>query len=296
MVKNTKRIPTETSSFGVSRRESHDSSKFYGRKLYAGSTSQTAEQEVENTVPEKYLDTVICKSSEQMDELPDSSIHLVITSPPYNVGKTYDNDLTLEEYRQLLRKVFAEIYRVLVSGGRVCVNVANLGRKPYIPLHHYVIQDMLGLGFLMRGEVIWNKGSSAGASTAWGSWQSAANPALRDTHEYLLIFCKGSFSRPGRGMKDTITKDEFLKYTKSVWEFPAESAARIGHPAPFPIELPYRCIQLYSFECDLILDPFCGLGSTCIAASKLGRHFVGYDKNRGYVEAALRRIAASVRA
>lgn len=281
---------TETSAFGVSKRESHDSSKFYSRKLYGEPKGHAALEHGENTVPQECIDRVLCKSSERVEELPDSCIHLAVTSPPYNVGKTYDQDLTLAEYRQLLKAVFAEVYRVLVPGGRTCVNVANLGRKPYIPLHSYVITDMADIGFLMRGELIWNKGSSAGASTAWGSWLSASNPSLRDTHEYILVFSKGSFSRAASDRQSTINKKEFLAYTKSVWEFPAESATRAGHPAPFPIELPYRCIQLYTFQGDFVLDPFCGVGSTCVAALRVGRHFVGYDTNQEYVDAALKRI------
>jgi site-specific DNA-methyltransferase (adenine-specific) len=281
---------TRTSKFGVSKRENHDSSKFYERKLYEKRKNETVANSIENSVPTQCLDKVICKSSEMMNELPDSSIHLVVTSPPYNVGKTYDRDLTLGEYTQLLKNVFAETFRVLTSGGRACVNVANLGRKPYIPLHSYLISTMLELGFLMRGEIIWNKGSSAGSSTAWGSWQSAANPSLRDVHEYILVFSKGSYSRIADGRQNTISEIEFLSYTKSIWEFPAESAIRIGHPAPFPVELPYRCIQLYSFKQDVVLDPFCGSGSTCVAAVKTGRHFVGYDNNQLFVEIALKRI------
>lgn len=284
------RKKTATSAFGVSKRESHDSSKFYSRKLYGESKGDATLERGENTVPQECIDRVLCKSSERVEELPDSCIHLAVTSPPYNVGKTYDQDLTLAEYRQLLKAVFAEVYRVLVPGGRTCVNVANLGRKPYIPLHSYVITDMADIGFLMRGELIWNKGSSAGASTAWGSWLSASNPSLRDTHEYILVFSKGSFSRAARDRQSTINKKEFLAYTKSVWEFPAESATRAGHPAPFPIELPYRCIQLYTFQGDFVLDPFCGVGSTCVAALRAGRHFVGYDTNQEYVDAALKRI------
>ena len=287
------RKKTKTSDFGVSKRESHDSTKFYSRRLYGGSQDDTSEPGVENTVPPDCIDQVLCKSSEKMVELPDSCMHLAVTSPPYNVGKTYDQDLTLAEYRQLLKSVFAEVHRVLVRGGRACINVANLGRKPYIPLHSYVIADMTEVGFLMRGEIIWNKGSSAGASTAWGSWLSASNPSLRDTHEYILVFSKGSFSRAADGRKSTISKEEFLAYTKSVWEFPAESAKRVGHPAPFPVELPHRCIQMYTFEGDFVLDPFCGVGSTCLAALKGGRHFVGYDTKKEYVDAALRRISES---
>ncbi|MEW6605316.1 MAG: site-specific DNA-methyltransferase [Thermoproteota archaeon] len=281
------RRKTETRDFGVSKREGHDSSKFYRRRLYENNKDVDA-RGVENAVPAEYVDRVLCKSSERMEELPDACMHLAVTSPPYNVGKTYDQDLTLAEYRQLLKTVFSEVFRVLVDGGRACINVANLGRKPYIPLHSYVIADLLDIGFQMRGEVIWNKGSSAGSSTAWGSWLSASNPSLRDTHEYILIFSKGSFSRPAG--KNTISKQEFLSYTKSVWEFQAESATRVGHPAPFPVELPYRCIQLYTFQGDFVLDPFCGVGSTCVAAVKAGRHFVGYDTKQEYINAALMRI------
>lgn len=284
------RRKTETRDFGASKREGHDSSKFYGRRLYENNKDVYASG-VENPVPAEYVDRVLCKSSERMEELPDSCMHLVVTSPPYNVGKTYDQDLTLSEYRRLLKTVFSEVFRVLIDGGRACVNVANLGRKPYIPLHSYLIADLLDIGFQMRGEVIWNKGSSAGSSTAWGSWMSASNPSLRDTHEYILIFSKGSFSRPAK--RSTISKQEFLSYTKSVWEFQAESATKVGHPAPFPVELPYRCIQLYTFQSDFVLDPFCGVGSTCLAAIMTGRHFVGYDTKQDYIDIALERIEES---
>lgn len=130
-----------------------------------------------------------------MEELPDNSVHLMVTSPPYNVGKEYDQNLSFTEYREFLKSVWKEVYRVLVPGGRACINIANLGRKPYIPLHTFIIKDMLDIGFLMRGEIIWNKGSSASPSTAWGSWLSAKNPTLRDVHEYILVFSKDTFKR-----------------------------------------------------------------------------------------------------
>jgi DNA modification methylase len=215
----------------------------------------------------------------------------VVTSPPYNVGKQYDRDLTLDEYRGFLRKVWNECRRVLVTGGRCCINVANLGRRPYIPLHSLIIEDMLDLGFLMRGEIIWTKEASSSASTAWGSWRSATNPTLRDTHEYILVFSKGSFSRVRDGKEDGITRDEFLEFTKSVWRFDAASAKKIGHPAPFPVELPYRCIQLYTFKGDVVLDPFMGSGQTAIAAIRAGRHFVGYEIDPAYVELSEKRVA-----
>lgn len=235
------------------------------------------------------------KSSESMSELPDNSIHLMITSPPYNVSKEYDEDLTLDEYRALLVRVLRETYRVLVDGGRACVNVANIGRKPYIPLHVFLTEDLIRLGFLMRGEIIWNKAGSAGPSTAWGSWKSATNPTLRDVHEYILIFSKGSYARLKEGKRSTIGRDEFLEYTKSIWTFPSESARRIGHPAPFPLELPRRLIELYSFAGDVVLDPFAGSGSTCIAALQAKRNYVGYEKSARYMKLAEKRIRAFTR-
>jgi site-specific DNA-methyltransferase (adenine-specific) len=218
----------------------------------------------------------------------------MVTSPPYNVGKEYDEDLTLPEYLAFLKRVWAETYRVLVPGGRVCINVANLGRKPYIPLHAFIARDMIELGFLMRGEIIWDKGASASASTAWGSWKSATNPTLRDVHEYILVFSKGSYRRSRlQDRKDTITKEQFLEFTRSVWTFPAESARKLGHPAPVPIELPYRLILLYTFESEVVLDPFLGSGQTALAALKSGRHFVGYELNSKYHILANKRISSA---
>jgi site-specific DNA-methyltransferase (adenine-specific) len=246
---------------------------------------------VENEIPKKYLNKIFYKSSEKMDELPDNSVHLMITSPPYNVSKEYDNDLSLNEYLDLLNSVWKETYRVLVPGGRACINVANLGRKPYIPLHSYIIEGMQKIGFFMRGEILWNKASSASPSTAWGSWLSAANPVLRDIHEYILVFSKDSFSRKKGKKENTIKKKEFLEWTKSIWTFPAVSAKKIGHPAPFPEELPHRLIQLYSFKDDVILDPFVGSGTTCLSALKDGRNYVAYDNDQDYIELAKTRIS-----
>ena len=282
---------TKTSSFGSPGRINHDSTPFYTSKLYEGLPKEQKVKYVENPVPPEFLNKIFCKSSEKMEELPDNSVHLMVTSPPYNVGKEYDKDFTLEEYLGFLKNVWREVYRVLVPGGRVCINIANLGRKPYIPLHAFIIRDMLDIGFLMRGEIIWNKASSASPSTAWGSWLSPANPTLRDIHEYILVFSKGTFKRKNvNKRKSTITREEFLEFTKSVWTFPAVSAKEIGHPAPFPVELPYRCIQLYTYEGEIVLDPFIGSGQTAIAAIKTGRYYVGYDIEEEYVKLAEKRI------
>lgn len=282
---------TKTSAFGSPGRINHDSTPFYKSRLYEGLQKEEQIKYIENPILPEFLDRIFCKTSENMEELPDNSVHLMITSPPYNVGKEYDENLTLEEYREFLKSIWKEIKRVLVPGGRACINIANLGRKPYIPIHAFIIEDMLNLGFLMRGEIIWNKASSVSPSTAWGSWLSAKNPTLRDIHEYILVFSKGKFSRQNPdNRKSTISKQEFLEFTKSVWTFPAESATKVGHPAPFPVELPYRLIQLYTFEEEIVLDPFMGSGQTAIAAIKARRHYVGYEINEEYVKLAERRI------
>jgi site-specific DNA-methyltransferase (adenine-specific) len=281
---------TKTSSFGVSQSANHDSSKFYGSKLYKKHSKKEITEFKETPLPKDIIDNIFCSSSENMKELPDNSIHLMITSPPYNVGKEYDRDLSLKEYLAMLKKVLKETHRVMTTGGRVAINVANIGRKPYIPLHSHIIKIMTDIGFSMRGEIIWNKSASSGTSFAWGSWKSASNPVIRDVHEYLLIFSKDSFSRKKDHRIDTITNQEFMDYTKSIWTFPSASAKQIGHPAPFPEELPRRLIQLYTFKGDVVLDPFIGSGQTALAALKLGRHYVGYDIDKQYCVLAKRRI------
>ena len=285
---------TKTSSFGTKGRVAHDSSKFYNSKLYKEIKNNNSDIIV-NEFPNELLNTIIASSCENMKDIPNNSLHLMITSPPYNVSKEYDNDLSLNEYLSLLKNCFTETYRVLVDGGRACINIANIGRKPYIPLSDYVSKIMIEIGFNMRGEIIWNKSAGAGISTAWGSFQSASNPILRDVHEYILIFSKGNYKRErDKNEKefrhDNITKKEFIEWTKSVWTMNTESAKRIGHPAPFPEELPNRLIKLFSFTNDIVIDPFMGSGTTAIAAIKNNRNFVGYEINKEYINLANNRI------
>ncbi len=242
--------------------------------------------------PTELVNKIRLNSAVDMQEIPDNSVHLMVTSPPYNATKEYDDDLSLQDYFEMLRGVFIESYRVLVNGGRACINVANLGRKPYIPLSDHISQMMAEIGFLMRGEIIWNKGVKAGVSMAWGSWRSAANPVLRDTHEYILVFSKGAFSRKKpEGKENTISKEQFMEWTRSVWQMDTESARKVGHPAPFPVELPFRLIQLYTFTGDIVLDPFMGSGTTAIAALMSGRKYIGYEINQQYAELAEKRIS-----
>ena len=286
---------TQSSSFGVSNREGHDSSKYYNSRLYEN-VPKESDVGLPQVFPQNLKNQLICQDARNMSQIPSNSVHHMITSPPYNVSKEYDENLSLQEYLSLLREVFSEVYRVLVPGGRAVINIANVGRKPYIPLATYVNTIMLEIGFLMRGEVIWDKSASAGSSTAWGSFQSASNPCLRDVHEYILIFSKGSFSlsrteeEKSEGRINTIEKQEFIDLTKSIWRFPTASAKRIGHPAPFPIELPRRSIEFYTYAGDVVLDPFIGAGSTALAAQNTGRFYVGFDISQDYIDLANNRI------
>ena len=244
--------------------------------------------------PGTWADTIYCATSTHMDAVPDNSVAVAFTSPPYNVGKEYDDDLGLTAYLDLIKEVAKDVYRVLRPGGRYIINIANLGRKPYIPMHMFFYDIHLALGFLAAGEIIWQKAKGASGSCAWGSWMSAKAPRLRDIHEYLLVFTKQDFSRPDKGTSD-IDRDEFMAATLSTWNIPPESAKRVGHPAPFPAALAARVIKLYSYVNDVVLDPFAGSGSTCIAAVENNRHYVGYDISKTYCDLAEKRIATAVK-
>ena len=262
-----------------------------------GFISKFQDQEFKETIQEnnisKIRNQLFTKSSELMDELVDNCISLTITSPPYNIGKDSDEDLTDDEYWKMITKVFEEVYRVTESGGRLVVNVANLGRKPYIPFSKFFIEIITEIGFLMRGEIIWQKSKGANAKFAWGSWLSASNPVIRDIHEYCLIFSKDSMKNSSKG-ESTMEKEEFMESTLSIWNISPARAKKIGHPAPFPVELVKKFINLYSFKNNLILDPFMGSGSTAIASRMLDRDYIGYEINHEYVEIANKRIKEEI--
>ena len=247
------------------------------KEIYQDNNTSTVKNEIFN------------KSSERMKELVDNCVSLTVTSPPYNIGKDSDLDLNDEEYWKMINKVFSETYRVTNSGGRLVVNIANLGRKPYIPFSKYFTEVLSEIGFIMRGEIIWQKSKGANANFAWGSWLSASNPVIRDIHEYCLIFSKDSMKNSSRGVS-TIEKDEFMESTLSIWNINPEKAKKIGHPAPFPVELPKRFINLYSFKDDLILDPFIGSGTTAVASKLMQRNYVGYEINKNYIAIANKRL------
>ena len=288
-------MATRTTNFGVGKRESHDASDFYARFTPPVLSPDSALGDTA-AVPTG------CRLGDARDmaALGDATVALVVTSPPYFAGKAYEEALgeggvpgNYLEFLSMLRDVFAECVRVLEPGGRIAVNVANLGRKPYRSLAADVVailQDDLGL--LLRGEVVWAKAEGASGSCAWGSFKSPANPVLRDLTERVIIASKGRFDRArtaAQRRKDglpsvaTATNDEFLDATLDVWRFAPESAKRVSHPAPFPIELPERLIHLFTYEGDVVLDPFCGSGTTLVAAARTGRRGVGFDTDPTYV-------------
>lgn len=299
------RRTTATSSFGASRREGHDSSAFYAR-------FRAPEVSDDDTVADParvaaVVDRILIGDSRDMREIPDNSVGLVVTSPPYFAGKAYEEALGEDHipadyvtYLDMLRDVFAECVRVLEPGGRIVVNVANLGRRPFRSLAADVtdiLQDDLGL--LLRGEVVWLKQRGSSGNCAWGSYRSPTNPVLRDTTERLVIASKGRFDRAlsvgkreklGLPFESTVPADEFMEATLDVWEIAPESATRVNHPAPFPVALVERCIHLYSFAGDVILDPFMGSGSTAVAARRTGRRYIGFDTDPAYVALANQRV------
>jgi DNA modification methylase len=293
-----KRKPTSTSSFGVSRRESHDASAFYERFIppeLSGDAAISIQDEV---------DRIYEWDARDMRQIANDSIALVVTSPPYFAGKEYEEALgeghvpaTYFEYLQLLEDVFAECRSKLQPGGRIAVNVANLGRRPYRSLSSDVIDILQRLGLLLRGEVIWQKARGSSGNCAWGSFVLPTNPVLRDLTERVIVASKGRFdrapaARPGNGAASgrTLSKDEFMEATTDVWEIPAESATRVGHPAPFPADLPRRLIDLYTFSGEIVLDPFMGSGTTAVAALRTGRHYLGYEVDPAYKDRADERV------
>ncbi len=294
---------TRTSRFGVGRRESHDATAFY-EQFVAPVISD--DEEIRSCA---VTDTLFVGDARDMAAVASKSVALVVTSPPYFAGKDYEAALgtghvpgSYVDYLKMLADVFAESVRVLEPGGRIAVNVANLGRKPYRSLAGDVtriLQDHLGL--LLRGEVVWIKGAGANGSCAWGSYASAANPVLRDVTERVVIASKGRFGRAvtrqkrrerGLPWENSITPEQFRAWTLDTWRIAPERATRVGHPAPFPVELPRRLIELLTYKGDLVVDPFVGSAQTAIACLQTQRRYIGFDTDADYIALGERRVAA----
>jgi len=277
------------------KKKSYFKSGSGSRKAFVSSFQDKDELKEVSTInnKSKIKNKIFHKSSENMEELENNCVSLTITSPPYNIGKDSDLELSDDEYWKIMEKIFTETFRVTESGGRIVVNVANLGRKPYIPFSKYFTELLINIGFIMRGEIIWQKSKGANANFAWGSWLSASNPVIRDIHEYCLVFSKESLKKSSKG-ESSLEKEEFMESTLSIWNINPARAKKIGHPAPFPIELPQKFINLYSYKGDLILDPFLGSGTTSVAAKQLNRNYVGYEINKEYIDIANIRLETEV--
>lgn len=247
---------------------------------------------------DRYLNKITCGDClELLKELPDESIDLVVTSPPYNTGMNYGvNDRKdYKDYLIEMESVLKECYRVLKIGGRIALNLpscilqATKSRYAYLTLD--IVLLMRKVGFLDREWVTWIKkrgGGISGKSTSWGSWKSPSCPYLRDGSEFIIIMSKMSIKKAGNKEKIDITKEEFLEFTTNCWFFAPETNRR--HPAPFPIQLPYRLIKLYTYQDDIVLDPFVGSGTSALVALKLNRRFIGFEISQKFVGMAKKRI------
>lgn len=295
---------TETSGFGgPGVRENHDSSLF--RDRFGDVDVLPA---IEDLSTSTHFGAVGARVGDALATgLGDDVAALVVTSPPYFVGKEYetgeDSPQSWDEYLQWLTDAITESYRILESGGRIAINVpGGIGRRPYRSLSAEVIRIMEAVGFLLRGEIIWIKADGS-SSLAVGTWGSPHNPVLRDVTERVVVASKDIYSRlgnqkerraDGRPSEFNMTSAEFSEAVLDVWRIQPARASHVGHPAPFPVELPRRLIRLYTFGDDLVVDPMCGSGTTGVAATELGRRFVGIDRDQTYVDLANERMAKTV--
>ena len=267
-----------------------------GKHYYANDHPFTKENVA---LPDAFADQIVCGDSEEvLRQLPDNSVDLVFTSPPYNFGLDYDGDGSnsddardWESYFAKLFRVFDECIRVLAFGGRIVVNVQPLF-SDYIPSHHIISSHFMRRRLIWKGEILWEKHNYNCKYTAWGSWKSPASPYLKYTWEYLEVFCKGDLKKAGKAADADIDADSFKQWVVAKWSVAPERRMReFGHPAMFPEELARRVMLLFSFRGDTVLDPFAGAGTTCVAARRIGRRFLGIDVSEEYCQTARRRLA-----
>ncbi len=245
-------------------------------------------------LPQVFENQIVCaESKEFLKNLPPNCIDLILTSPPYNFGLNYseNNDTSQwEKYFETLFSIFDECIRVLKFGGRIIVNVQPL-YSDYIPSHHIIGNYFLNKKLLWKTEILWEKNNYNAKYCSWGSWKSPSNPYLKGTWEFLEVFCKGTMKKEGLKENIDITEEEFKKWVNVEWSIaPERNMKNFGHPAMFPEELAKRAIKLFSYQKDVILDPFNGAGTTTCVAKMLNRKFLGIDISEQYCETALKRL------
>jgi len=246
-----------------------------------------------------YVNRIICGDASRVLRLiPDESVDIIITSPPYNFGHSYardphDDTQEWNVYFSTLAAIWGECVRVLKPGGRMAVNIQPLF-SDYIPTHHLISSQLLRLGLLWKAEILWEKNNYNAKYTAWGSWRSPSMPYLKYTWEFIEVFDKMTHKKAGRKEDIDISDAEFKEWVFGRWVVPPEIRMKdFGHPAMFPEEIPRRLLKLFSYQNDLVLDPFNGAGTTTLAAWKTSRRFIGIDISSEYCREALSRIRRS---
>lgn len=250
-----------------------------------------------NTLPVKWLNQIVCADSlKTLQSLPDNCIDLVFTSPPYNFGLDYSEDknndsMDWESYFSNLFEILEQCIRVLKYGGRFVINIQPLF-SDYIPLHHFISNFIISKKLIWKGEIIWEKNNYNCKYTSWGSWKSPSSPYLKYIWEFLEVFCKGDLKMTNNSENIDITADDFKDWVYAKWSIaPERKMKEFGHPAIFPEELARRVLQLFSFKNDIILDPFNGVGTTCVVAKKFNRNYLGIDISKSYCEVANNRLS-----
>jgi site-specific DNA-methyltransferase (adenine-specific) len=223
----------------------------------------------------------------------ENNIDLIVTSPPYNVDVQYNSnkdDLSYAQYLKFSKKWMMRCYEWLKDDGRFCLNIPldkNKGGQQSVGADLTMIAK--NIGFHYHSTIIWNEGNIS-RRTAWGSWMSASAPFVITPVELIVVLYKSQWKKLSGSKVSDVTRDEFMEWTNGLWTFNGESKKKIGHPAPYPVELPRRCVKLFSYMDDVVLDPFCGSGTTIIAAVNNNRKGIGIDVDKKYCELARKRI------
>ncbi len=230
------------------------------------------------------------------DLIEENSVDLIVTSPPYNVDmhyNSYRDDIPYEKYLEFTEKWLRKAYTLMKPDGRMCLNIPldkSRGRKEagFQSVYADVVSIAKKVGWKYFSTIIWNEGNIS-RRTAWGSWLSASAPYVIAPVEVIVIFYKDRWQKIEKGESD-ITRDEFMEWTNGLWTFSGESKKKVGHPAPFPVELPKRCIKLFSFKGDTVLDPFLGSGTTLVACALYDRRGIGVEVDENYCRLAKERL------